>query len=424
MKSPARRPSARDLALAATSCGLDLLVFSDVLATGFEVGGPGVPGLLVVAVAVIGFTPLVLRRRHPLPVFVHVALFTALGSTWFPMYRPTLALLVALYAVVTYERRESPRALAAAASGALVTVLAAEEARSAAAGEQISAFLGSAILYFLMVIGTWTLGQRVRAGQSRFLALQERQEAEAREAVLHERRRIARELHDIVSQSVSVMTLQAAGARRIAPTNPDRATDTLAMIEEVGVQAMGELRRLLGVLSSPEEDSAPGAHASVSPRLDDIPVLLARYRAAGLGVVLHRVGKPNALDPSVTLTSYRVVQEALTNAAKHGGSSSRVSLRLRWRPDALRITVRSRPGRGPGVGLPLSTGHGLLGLQERVRLAGGTLLAQPLPHGEFLVVATLPTANPLGVDHGVVGPASPRSSGSLAAGLKRLPAPR
>jgi signal transduction histidine kinase len=217
-------------------------------------------------------------------------------------------------------------------------------------------------------------------------AADRREEAAAR-AVAEERRRIAREMHDLVGHSVSVMVVQAGGARRILDQDPDRAVEAAVRIEATGRAALAEMRRLLGLLGSGDDAFTP------QPTLDSIEPLLDRARAAGLAVTLQVEGERRALPAGAEVAAYRVVQEALTNALKHaGGSASDVV--LRWHPDALEIVVRDdgpAPGRRHGDSAPLpSGGHGLVGMRERMKIYGGELAAAPRPGGGFEVRARLP----------------------------------
>jgi signal transduction histidine kinase len=241
-------------------------------------------------------------------------------------------------------------------------------------------------LYAVICWGSWGIGQWAGRTHRRTAALEaERQVTE--EAVTDERRRIAAELHDIVSHSVSVMVLQAAGARRIIGQDPDRAADALVHIEDVGKQSMEELRRLLGVLRDGQFLEGE-AYSGLQPGLGDLDAYLETVRLSGLEVRLVVEGDPVRLDPSVDMSAYRIVREALTNSAKYAGPGSRAEVRLTWRHGELVIDV-SDNGHAPAEDA-LGTGHGLVGLFERARAVGGRLEAGPANSGGFLVHATLP----------------------------------
>lgn len=220
-------------------------------------------------------------------------------------------------------------------------------------------------------------------------AAAERRELAAARAVAEERRRIAREMHDLVGHSVSVMVVQAGGARRILDKDPDRAVEAAVRIEATGRAALSEMRRLLGLLGSADGDAA----FQPQPTLGAIGPLIERANAAGLRATLHVDGEPRPLPAGAEIAAYRVIQEALTNTLKHAGAAQS-DVMLRWHPDALEIVVADRgpvPGRrhGDTTDLP-SGGHGIVGMTERVKVYGGELTANPRPDGGFVVRARLP----------------------------------
>ena len=208
---------------------------------------------------------------------------------------------------------------------------------------------------------------------------QEAHEEEMLHAAAEERRRIAREMHDVVAHSVSVMVVQAGGARRILARDPERAVEAAAHIEDVGRAALTEMRRLLGVLQHGDE-RAP------QPTLRELDALVERTRTAGLPVSLTVEGEPRPLPAGMDLAAYRVVQEALTNAIKHAGAAP-TEVTVRWQPSHLELEIvdnGARAANGNGGG------HGLVGMQERVRLYDGELRTGRRDGGGFAVVARLP----------------------------------
>ncbi|MFC4066789.1 sensor histidine kinase [Actinoplanes subglobosus] len=263
-------------------------------------------------------------------------------------------------------------------------------------GEGTGSWQLTSVFLFMLISGTaWLLGDRSRLADE--LAEQRAAEraAASAAAVRAERLRIARELHDIVAHAVSVMVLQVAGARAVLTSNPARAEAALETVQDVGRQSMNELRRLLGLLRSASADH--DVTTTDQPGLDGVDTLLANARATGLSVDKQVQGTPGQLDPSVSLAAYRLVQEALTNALKHAGPKATVQVTLNWAPEQLTVTVHNdAPPRGKrrSGSTPLSTGHGLLGLRERVHTVGGTLHTGPDPAG-FVVQAVLPTTVPL-----------------------------
>ncbi|MEV0534219.1 histidine kinase [Kitasatospora sp. NPDC050463] len=208
---------------------------------------------------------------------------------------------------------------------------------------------------------------------------------EARRAVVRERTRIARELHDIVANAVAVMVMRAEDARSTTPAEQTGTIEAFGHIEDVGRSAMTELRRMLRVLRSPDapvEDIGRHGLADLQPRLED-------GRRTGIGIDLDVRGTPLPLDDSVDRTAYRLVQEAVTNITKHAGPGSHAAVRITW-SDALHIeVVDDGAGRTLAVRRDLSTGHGLIGLAERIAVFGGELTAGPHRSG-FRVAATLP----------------------------------
>lgn len=237
-------------------------------------------------------------------------------------------------------------------------------------------------------------GLRHRALLARELALRTERleverEAQAATAVADERRRIARELHDVVAHSVSVMVVQSGAARRVLDSDPDDAVAALTEVERSGRQALSELRRLLGLMRDGDENQAVREPQPTLAGLDD---LVKRARDAGLPVDLRQEGNAYALPMGCDLAAYRVVQESLTNALKHGGDGAEATVLLRWTDDHLELditdtgqglTATSHDGDGP-------LGQGLVGMRERVALCGGDLQAGPSVSGGFRVRATIP----------------------------------
>jgi signal transduction histidine kinase len=213
--------------------------------------------------------------------------------------------------------------------------------------------------------------------------LEHERERTAQLAVAEERARIARELHDVVAHGLSVIAIQADGAEAALQQDPERAQRPLRAIRRSAEEALAEMRRLLGVLRTDEEaDLAP------QPGLAQLPTLVERARSAGLPVTLYVDGEPRALPASLDLSAYRIVQEALTNVHKHAGDAP-TSVKVVWRRNLLGIQVRDTGTAGvvPRVN---GSGHGLVGMRERVKLHGGELRAEPHAHGGFEVVAKLP----------------------------------
>jgi signal transduction histidine kinase len=247
-------------------------------------------------------------------------------------------------------------------------------------------------IFFPASFGTvfWLVG-RATASRSRLTAelheaavrADEEREAQATRAVADERRRIAREMHDVVAHSVSMMVVQAGGARRILDRDPARAVAAAELIERTGREALAEMRRLLGVLH-------PGEHAEYTPQptLLELGALVERTRVAGVPVTLTVEGERRELPVGLDLAAYRVVQEALTNALKHGGGAP-TEVVVHYRADAVEVRIADR-GNGTLNTRLGGSGHGLVGMRERVRMYGGELHAGRRRGGGFEVSARLP----------------------------------
>jgi len=237
----------------------------------------------------------------------------------------------------------------------------------------------------LLGVAVRSLRERQRELAAQTTELQREREANARRAVLEERVRIARELHDVVAHHVSVMGLQAGAARRVLGRQPDKAEAALNSIEASSRQAVVELHRLLGFLRRADQtdDLAP------QPDLAQLTDLVAQAGQGALTVTLAVGGEPRPLPPTLEVSAYRVVQEALTNARKHSGGTT-ATVRVAYQPTMLEIEVLD-DGEGR-AGRPLSNagGHGLIGMRERVTLHGGHLRAGPRPQGGFAIHATFP----------------------------------
>ena len=204
----------------------------------------------------------------------------------------------------------------------------------------------------------------------------------ARLAVADERTRIARELHDVVGHSVSVMTVQASAARRLLRPHQEKEREALLVVEQTGREALAEMRRMVGVLRRPEEAPA----LAPQPSLEHLDRLISQTREAGLPVDLRIEGDPEPLPTSVDLTAYRLVQEALTNAIKHA-RANHAEVVVRYDDGQVELTVTD-DGSGDGDGE--SGGHGLVGMRERVSVYGGELEAGPLAEGGYRLRARLP----------------------------------
>src|SRR5207248_3034774 len=222
----------------------------------------------------------------------------------------------------------------------------------------------------------------IRGREERAELAEREREVAAREAVVEERARIARELHDVVAHNVSMMVVQAGAERRVVDAANGSTREVLQTIEQIGRSALTEMRRLLGMLRSDADDPlAP------QPGLDDLPTLVGQVREAGLPVELQVDGERRELPVGIELSAYRIVQEALTNALKHAGEAH-ATVRVRYGADSLELEIVDD---GAGARAPVASGgHGLVGMRERVALYGGRLDAGRRPSGGFAVRVLLP----------------------------------
>ena len=247
--------------------------------------------------------------------------------------------------------------------------------------------LGYLVTIPAWVAGDWWRDRRERAASRADAELAAREDR-IRQAVLDERRRLARELHDVVAHDVGVIVVQAGGARQILDGSPDRARAALEAIESTGRDALTELRRLLGVLA---DDRGPVADLEPHPTLADIDAMVARLRAAGIPVELRVEGEPAEVRSDLGAAAYRIVQEGLTNAMKHAPGAATTVL-VRYGPDAISVEVADEGAPTPPAAA-LDEGRGLAGMRERAEMAGGSLEAGPRRGGGYLVAARWPVAS-------------------------------
>jgi signal transduction histidine kinase len=355
--------------------------------------------LLVWLYGLAVLVPLIWRDRAPVTVFAAQCVLTAAAWPIMPHYVPVVGIPVALYAVAAHRSRKI--SLLALLVAFIPNELAAYIAIRIHEG--IGAFIGNSVFLGLMAAAAWGAGRLTQAGQQHVQYLErererlERERETAREAVAAERRRIARELHDIVSHAVTVIVLQAAGAARVAPAACSQVTQSLGHIQAMGTQAMAELRRLLGVLQVSDAASPAVGLGELGPQpgLADLPVLLGSLRSTGMLVTVNEEGTPGDLDPSVDLAAYRIVQEGLTNVLKHAGKDANPRLRLAWETHSLVIQIDNNTNPAEAHrGQELSNRRGLMGLRERAHAAGGHLDAGPTEdQGGYRLSATLPTTD-------------------------------
>jgi len=321
--------------------------------------------------------PFAVRRRYPTLVGIAVPV---LGAVQYAIGRDPqilsepVAIFSALYALAVWT---SPRRFAAG----LALVVATDLATSAAPKANVH----SAVPFAIVTAVVMLLVRRVIGDRERRARIAERErDVAAREAVVEERARIARELHDVIAHHVSMIVLQAGAERSVLDAANDSTREVLETIEQVGRGALTETRRLLGMLRSDTDEPL-----TPQPGLDDVPTLVTQLREVGLPVELHVDGKRRELPVGIELSAYRIVQEALTNALKHAGDA-RTTVHVRYGPNSLELEIADD---GAGNTSRVSGGgHGLIGMRERVALYGGRFEARPDPQGGFVVRVRLPIA--------------------------------
>jgi signal transduction histidine kinase len=278
------------------------------------------------------------------------------------------------------ERRQAFVGLAIA--NAAVLIIVGNDPESAAGDFVFIPLLFSAV--WLVAFGFGRKLEQAREAEERAARLEREREEEARAAVAEERARIARELHDVVGHSVSVMTVQASGVRRLLRPDQEREREALLVVEQAGREALAEMRRLVGVLRRPEEAPA----LAPQPSLQHLDRLVDQAREAGLPVELRVEGEAAQLPAGLDLTAYRLVQEGLTNAIKHA-NATRAEVVVRYGEGQVELVV-SDDGSGTSDGDADSGGHGLVGMRERVAVYGGELEAGQRPEGGYALRARLP----------------------------------
>jgi signal transduction histidine kinase len=337
------------------------------------------------ALAMLGMTvPLFWRRRFPFGAPVASGVVFAASSFVDERLTPNdvVAFLAAIAVFVLFGLvRDRTQALAGLGFGIGVTaIIVHNDPKGTVAGFAFT----TVVLTIAWTLG-FGLGRKFREADEakERLSRAERERVErARLAVADERTRIARELHDVVGHSVSVMTVQAAATRRLLRPHQEKEREALLVVEQTGREALAEMRRMVGVLRRPEEAPA----LAPQPSLEHVDRLIAQTREAGLPVDLRIEGEPEQLPSSVDLTAYRLVQEGLTNAIKHAGASH-AEVVVRYGDGHVELTVTD-DGSGDGGGE--SGGHGLVGMRERVSVYGGELEAGPLAEGGYRLRAKLP----------------------------------
>jgi signal transduction histidine kinase len=349
---------------------------------------PSFTAKVPMAMFAFGITlPVAWRRRAPIAV---LAVALAFGLT-FGRFWPTVdsiysivVLLIVCYSIGAYAGQVAGLvSITVVMSIYLVGAILDEVNNTGHHGPGDVGMLG------FLVTGAWVIGRLVehRSGQAALMAeraerLEREQGRQEAEVLARERARIARELHDVIAHSVSVMVIQAGAADQWLERDPSQARESLRAVQELGGSTVGELRRMLGILRDHPEDLS----LDPQPGMARLPRMLRQFRDAGLCVELRSEGEPAPLPPGIDLSAYRIVQEALTNTLRHA-HAARADVRLVYRPDALELEILDD---GSVAGSVDGQGHGLIGMRERASLYGGTFSAGPQAGGGYRVSARLP----------------------------------
>jgi signal transduction histidine kinase len=314
------------------------------------------------------------------------------------LYLPTNATLAVLVAVYTFAAHADR--FRATAVVLILAVLSFVNVGGMVHAERVELTVEMIVVNYLIFAAAWLFGDNMRRRREQTRELEERavllereRDERAKRAVDEERTRIARELHDVVAHNVSVMVVQAGAGRRLVDKDPDRVTAALRSIEQVGRQALTDMRRLLGVLR-PDDDGFP-SDLLPQPTLEHLDGLIETFSEAGLPVGVTTSGEPRPLPSGIDLTAYRIIQEALTNTLKHAGPS-RATVTINYAADHVGLEITD-DGRGLAA-RGSNGGQGLLGMRERVALFGGNLDVGPRPGGGFRVRAHLPLEPTVTVD--------------------------
>jgi signal transduction histidine kinase len=342
------------------------------------------PEIVIIPIVLVATALLLIRRRigfaAPMIALVLFSASSLPARAWIPSSGSAYLLVIVTSATIGYYSKSRAGILGLA----LVVAM-----PSFAVARQPDRSWGTLLFVVIVLSLAWLAGTIVRrpidqaqAAEERAVRLEQDQAFSAQSAVAEERQRIARELHDVIAHSVSVMTVQAGAVRRLLVPEQEREREALLSVEATGRQALTEMRRLVGLL---KEDTVMPMYAP-QPSLKTLDILVGTVREAGLPVELTVEGDRQELAPGVDLAAYRVVQEALTNALKYGGPA-RAWVSVNWTGDQLVLQVEN-DGRNDINGQ--GGGHGLVGMKERVAVVGGTLESGPRPGGGFVVKASIP----------------------------------
>ncbi|MEU5094580.1 sensor histidine kinase [Streptomyces sp. NPDC020996] len=368
------RPLVADGLIATALTTVAVLLGREAVAQGWDALDP-----LAWTLIALANLPLVWRTRAPLALclFVHAVMAGYVSLGYWPVVG-SFGPMLALYTVASLRPTRTTAACAALMAGLWIY------AGLVTDGSSMASVVAQAIAWPLVL---WRFGYLARRSAELTRHLRAEQAERARREVAEERVRIARELHDVVAHHMAVINVQAGLARFVFTSDARTAREALDTIEGASGEALAELRRMLGLLRA---DGVQGADRGPAPGLDQLADMVDRVRAGGVPVDLRVTGEPRPLPPGVQLCLYRVVQEALTNVLKHA-PGARAGVELAYRSGEVTVSVTDD---GRGVDPATSNeqgGHGLIGMRERAKLYGGTIVVGPRSEGGFGVHLTLPT---------------------------------
>jgi signal transduction histidine kinase len=375
------------------ACLMALVALADFSA-GDAYEGAREPDSFGVILVVVGATALVWRRVAPVVVMVFVV---AVSCVFYALnYDSFMAAigLAALYSVVAHEKNRRVAWIALGVAWVVLfgvarfTVLDGIDGFRRSDGIGMTLSIGATLIAGAVIHNREEIFADTKARAERAEA---NRKAEAEQAVIGERLRIAREMHDVVAHAMSLITVQAAAAQEIVESRPDAAAKLMHSVEATGRDALAEMRRMLGVLRNDDTTTATPARGSLAPQpsLADLTATIAQCIEAGTPSELTISGDERPLSPGVELAAFRIVQEALTNVVKHGGDKATATVELHYGADLLHLKVTDT-GRGAVSKLvDAGGGHGLIGMRERIEIYGGQLAAGPRPGGGYQVDASL-----------------------------------
>jgi len=366
------------------------LMAAQFIGTGHLLAGQHPTTVLAWLLAVLICAPILTHRRFPVASVAVCLTAVVVYATGHYVAYPGLAIFVLNFDIALHTRE---RVAVATLFASVVVIGVAVDLQP----DKV-AILATYVESELGVLVAWLTGRNLRHRRARWAELTARteraerdREEEARRAVTEERLRIARELHDVIAHSMSVIAVQSAVGNHVIDTQPAEARQALAAIEATSRSALTEMRRLLGVL---RQEGEPRGSLAPAPGLADLAMLAGQVQDAGLKVWINVAGQRGDVPPGIDLSAYRIIQEALTNVIKHGAGSA-AEVTISYRPDSVTVEVADQGAGAPPAEVPAprtDPGHGIIGMRERVAVFGGEFSAGPGPDGGFLVRACFPIA--------------------------------